>query len=206
MEDLVELVNVLKSTLDFLGDELDLELPTIVVIGEASVGKSSVIDSLIGIDLLPKGPNITTKCPTVIELVQEDGPALTFRIVEIPGLIGAENSENLPRHLMIEELIKEHISQDNIIIFAVVDAKTDVKSSEIFKIIDKMGKMPDTVGIVSKIDLSESDDVKRIVENRLVVPGKGWILVKNRGDNEREVKSLETAQNDEMEYIKQYFQ
>ena len=37
-----------------------LSFPRIVVIGQSSVGKSSVVEALIGIDFLPKGQVINT--------------------------------------------------------------------------------------------------------------------------------------------------
>ena len=41
----------------------------IVVIGDKSAGKSSVIEGLMGIDdLLPKGDLLKEKCPLVIKL------------------------------------------------------------------------------------------------------------------------------------------
>ena len=45
-----------------------LELPQIVVIGSQSVGKSSVLESVIGRDFLPRGKGIVTRRPIEIHL------------------------------------------------------------------------------------------------------------------------------------------
>jgi hypothetical protein len=57
---------------------LTRNLPVIAVIGSQSSGKSSLLESLVGTDFLPKSNEICTKCPLVLQLVQsswngEDG-------------------------------------------------------------------------------------------------------------------------------------
>jgi len=49
---------------------VDIELPAIVVVGDQSSGKSSVLESLSGIGL-PRGGNLVTRCP--LELVLRRG-------------------------------------------------------------------------------------------------------------------------------------
>ena len=45
-----------------------VEMPQIVVIGGQSSGKSSVLESIVGRDFLPRGTNIVTRRPIVIQL------------------------------------------------------------------------------------------------------------------------------------------
>ena len=45
-----------------------LQLPQIAVIGAQSTGKSSVLESIIGKDLLPRGTGIVTRRPIVLQL------------------------------------------------------------------------------------------------------------------------------------------
>ena len=40
-----------------------------MVIGGQSSGKSSVLESIVGIDFLPRGTNIVTRRPTIIQLI-----------------------------------------------------------------------------------------------------------------------------------------
>jgi dynamin 1-like protein len=45
-----------------------VSLPQIVVVGGQSSGKSSVLESIVGLDFLPRGTNIVTRRPTMIQL------------------------------------------------------------------------------------------------------------------------------------------
>ena len=56
---IAELERVLENVLD---------LPRIVAIGSQSSGKSSVIESLVGRDFLPRGKDIVTRRPLVLQL------------------------------------------------------------------------------------------------------------------------------------------
>ncbi|KAJ6239076.1 dynamin [Anaeramoeba flamelloides] len=48
----------------------NFNLPQIVVVGEQSTGKSSVLESIVGIDFLPKGTGIVTRRPLVLQLIR----------------------------------------------------------------------------------------------------------------------------------------
>lgn len=50
-------------------EELGISLPRIVVVGEQSSGKSSVLEALIGYDILPTGSGIVTRRPLWLRLV-----------------------------------------------------------------------------------------------------------------------------------------
>ena len=51
-----------------LREETSIQLPTIVVVGDQSSGKSSVLEALSGV-ALPRGREITTRCPLVLRLI-----------------------------------------------------------------------------------------------------------------------------------------
>ena len=53
-------------------NEVPISLPTIVVIGDQSSGKSSVLESISGINL-PKGGGCVTKCPLIMQLRTTEG-------------------------------------------------------------------------------------------------------------------------------------
>ncbi|XP_059392850.1 interferon-induced GTP-binding protein Mx3-like [Carassius carassius] len=59
----IDLIDTLRS----VGIHKDLALPTIVVIGDQSSGKSSVLEALSGI-ALPRGSGIVTRCPLELRL------------------------------------------------------------------------------------------------------------------------------------------
>ncbi|KAF5761550.1 putative dynamin central domain, GTPase effector domain, Dynamin superfamily [Helianthus annuus] len=76
METLIDLVNKLQkacTALGDFGDESSLPtlwdaLPTIAVVGGQSSGKSSVLESIVGKDFLPRGSGIVTRRPLVLQL------------------------------------------------------------------------------------------------------------------------------------------
>lgn len=43
-------------------------MPSILVVGAQSVGKTSVLEAMMGIDILPKGIGAVTRCPIEIYL------------------------------------------------------------------------------------------------------------------------------------------
>lgn len=47
-------------------------MPKIVVLGSQSAGKSSVNESIVGIDFLPRGEGMVTKCPLVLSLINKE--------------------------------------------------------------------------------------------------------------------------------------
>ncbi|GJJ07912.1 hypothetical protein Clacol_002118 [Clathrus columnatus] len=61
----LDIVNRLHS----LGTQRDIDLPTIVVIGSQSAGKSSLIESISGINL-PRSAGTCTRCPTECRLIR----------------------------------------------------------------------------------------------------------------------------------------
>jgi len=68
MEKLIPLINKLQEVFSRSRVNFTVSLPQIVVIGGQSSGKSSVLESIVGIDFLPRGTNIVTRRPTIIQL------------------------------------------------------------------------------------------------------------------------------------------
>ena len=59
----------IKEILRISGNEDAINLPNIVVIGSQSSGKSSVLESIVGHEFLPKGQNMVTRRPLELTLV-----------------------------------------------------------------------------------------------------------------------------------------
>ena len=51
-----------------------LDLPQVAVVGGQSSGKSSVLEALVGRDFLPRGNNIVTRRPLVLQLIKQNEP------------------------------------------------------------------------------------------------------------------------------------
>ncbi|KAF1890215.1 hypothetical protein Lal_00025548 [Lupinus albus] len=80
MENLIQLVNKIQRACTALGDHGEESalptlwdaLPSIAVVGGQSSGKSSVLESIVGKDFLPRGSGIVTRRPLVLQLHKID--------------------------------------------------------------------------------------------------------------------------------------
>ncbi|CAD7923987.1 unnamed protein product [Amoebophrya sp. A120] len=68
MENLIEVINQLHDVFLSVGFHVEVDLPQIAVIGGQSVGKSSVLESIVGRDFLPRGQGIVTRRPLILQL------------------------------------------------------------------------------------------------------------------------------------------
>ncbi|XP_038991130.1 dynamin-related protein 5A-like [Hibiscus syriacus] len=76
MDNLISLVNKIQRACTALGDHGEASalptlwdsLPSIAVVGGQSSGKSSVLESIVGKDFLPRGSGIVTRRPLVLQL------------------------------------------------------------------------------------------------------------------------------------------
>ena len=67
MEALIPIINKLQDVFNTIGTDAIL-LPQIVVVGTQSSGKSSVLESIVGKDFLPRGAGIVTRRPLILQL------------------------------------------------------------------------------------------------------------------------------------------
>lgn len=74
----------IRSILQKVGQSNTLTLPSIVVIGSQSSGKSSVLEAIVGHEFLPKGSNMVTRRP--IELTLINTPDSNAEYGEFPQL------------------------------------------------------------------------------------------------------------------------
>lgn len=74
----------IRSLLQTIGKSDTLTLPSIVVVGSQSSGKSSVLEAIVGHEFLPKGSNMVTRRP--IELTLINTPDATAEYGEFPAL------------------------------------------------------------------------------------------------------------------------
>ncbi|CAI0556970.1 unnamed protein product [Linum tenue] len=66
----IPIVNKLQDIFAQLGSQSTIDLPQVAVVGSQSSGKSSVLEALVGRDFLPRGSDICTRRPLVLQLVQ----------------------------------------------------------------------------------------------------------------------------------------
>ncbi|XP_056161793.1 phragmoplastin DRP1E isoform X2 [Syzygium oleosum] len=95
MESLIGLVNRIQRACTALGDygggdngafsSLWEALPSVAVVGGQSSGKSSVLESIVGRDFLPRGSGIVTRRPLVLQLHKtEDGAPEYAEFLHLP--------------------------------------------------------------------------------------------------------------------------
>ena len=68
MDPLIPIVIKLQEAFDAIAGSNNIELPVLVTVGSQSSGKSSVLESIVGRDFLPRGNGIVTRCPLVLGL------------------------------------------------------------------------------------------------------------------------------------------
>lgn len=78
MEALIPVINKLQDVFNTIGTD-SIQLPQIVVVGAQSSGKSSVLESLVGRDFLPRGLGIVTRRPLILQLVYVPKDDTTYR-------------------------------------------------------------------------------------------------------------------------------
>ena len=66
MESLIPVINKLQDVFNTFNA---IQLPQIVIVGSQSSGKSSVIESLVGRSILPRGTGIVTRRPLILQLI-----------------------------------------------------------------------------------------------------------------------------------------
>jgi GTP-binding protein EngB required for normal cell division len=66
-KEILKIGNVLNSI--FI-DRETIDIPRLVVVGSQSSGKSSILNSILGMDILPTGTNMVTRGPLQLELIQ----------------------------------------------------------------------------------------------------------------------------------------
>eukprot|EP00252_Welwitschia_mirabilis_P025369 TRINITY_DN7890_c0_g1_i2.p1 TRINITY_DN7890_c0_g1~~TRINITY_DN7890_c0_g1_i2.p1 ORF type:complete len:829 (+),score=169.72 TRINITY_DN7890_c0_g1_i2:397-2883(+) len=84
-EAVIPMVNKLQDIFARLGSASTIDLPQIAVVGSQSSGKSSVLEALVGRDFLPRGPNICTRRPLVLQLVHVSGPSEWGEFLHVNG-------------------------------------------------------------------------------------------------------------------------
>ena len=74
----------IRGLVQMVGQGNTLTLPSIVVVGSQSSGKSSVLEAIVGHEFLPKGSNMVTRRP--IELTLVNNPDAHAEYAEFPSL------------------------------------------------------------------------------------------------------------------------
>ncbi|WVZ12948.1 hypothetical protein V8G54_017478 [Vigna mungo] len=140
MDNLISLVNKIQRACTALGDHGEASalptlwdsLPAIAVVGGQSSGKSSVLESVVGKDFLPRGSGIVTRRPLVLQLHKiEEGAreyaeflhlqrkrftdfVVNLTLIDLPGLTKVA-VEGQPDSIVqdIENMVRSYIEKDS---------------------------------------------------------------------------------------------
>jgi len=83
-QQLRKFINVIDELRD-VGLQQFIKLPRICVLGGQSAGKSSVLESIVGLDFLPRGDGVVTRRPLELRLNHQPGAQPWARFEEVPN-------------------------------------------------------------------------------------------------------------------------
>ncbi|KAG7812973.1 hypothetical protein KL924_001721 [Ogataea haglerorum] len=222
----------IRSILLSIGGSNALRLPSIVVIGSQSSGKSSVLESIVGQEFLPKGSNMVTRRPIELTLVNDstlaaetaEFPALKMynmtdfqqvqkvlyelnmsipeteavssdpiqlvikspkvpdlSLVDLPGYIQVEAADQpVTLKSKIRELCDRYLEEPNIIL-AISAADVDLANSSALRAAKKADpKGERTIGVITKIDLVDSETARKMLTNKKYPLKMGYVGVITR--------------------------
>ncbi|KAK8038059.1 msp1 [Apiospora phragmitis] len=191
---MIEIRNILQK----VGQSSTLTLPSIVVIGSQSSGKSSVLEAIVGHEFLPKGTNMVTRRPIELTLINTPGSNTdVFRtipsacpsrpdvpdlsLIDLPGYIQVVG-HNQPLELKqkISELCDKYIQAPNVIL-AISAADVDLANSAALRAsrrVDPRGER--TIGVVTKMDLVDAVRGSAILNDKQYPLRLGYVGVVSR--------------------------
>lgn len=119
-----------------------LTLPRIVVVGSQSSGKSSVLESVVGKDFLPRGSGIVTRRPLILKCIKSLGPDYA-EFGHLPG-VKFDNFDNVRQE--IEQVTNDLVGENKAI--SSVPISLEVYSSKVVDItlVDLPGIVVNPVG------------------------------------------------------------
>lgn len=94
-QSVIPILNKLQDIFAQLGSQSTIDLPQVAVVGSQSSGKSSVLEALVGRDFLPRGSDICTRRPLVLQLVHR--PRATAESIATEGVEEWGEFLHLPR-------------------------------------------------------------------------------------------------------------
>jgi len=88
----IEAINEVQSILARANKPL-IDLPMIVAVGDQSAGKSSVIERMMGREILPKGSGIVTRRPLIIQMCNIQDSVDKYEFAHAPGKIFSSEAQ-----------------------------------------------------------------------------------------------------------------
>ena len=185
MNSLISLINKLQEILVISQLKFKINLPQIICVGAQSSGKTSIIESIVGKDFLPKGTGIVTRRPLILQLKYQKSGEDYCEFLHKPGVkitdfstitteITNETNRVAGRNKMIsDEPIILRIFSTNLVELTLVDLPGLVKvpiagqpdniDSVVKKIVLDFISNPNAIILAlspANIDIANSDSLK----------------------------------------------
>jgi GTPase SAR1 family protein len=132
----------------------NIELPKIVVVGDQSSGKSSVLESITGV-CLPRGENTVTKCPIVLQMRNVSLSSEEYATVRIEG-----DKNDSPKFALKELNEKIRATQEELI----TREKTEISDNPIYVYVRKVGAPDLTLYDLPGVTYKNETSLKKIRE------------------------------------------
>ncbi|CAE7939921.1 dymA [Symbiodinium sp. KB8] len=184
MKDPLAVLNAIHQVLVSAGLHAELSLPTIAVVGSQSVGKTSVLESLVGAghsewaefqhnnrrfsdfgdvrrEIEAETARVCGGSRSVSDepiLLRIFSPAvMDLTLVDLPGLTKVPTGDQ-PKDISkrIQDLVKKYVASSNTLILAVSAANVDLATSDALALAREVDPQGQrTVGVLTKLDLAE---------------------------------------------------
>ncbi|CAH1802127.1 unnamed protein product [Owenia fusiformis] len=196
------------------GLEKDVALPAVVVIGDQSVGKSSVLEAMSGVQL-PRGTaqrvlagDSRGVSNRLIRLQVEAHNVPDLTLIDLPGIVRfSEGNDTVVQET--RKLITSYISRPETIILVLIPCNVDIDTVEACNLAKQVDPNGDrTIGVLTRPDLIDHGvgpikEVLDILENKKMKLKKGFYVVKCRSQKRiEEGQSLEQALAEEVQFFR----
>jgi replication fork clamp-binding protein CrfC len=208
----------IRHLLHEIGQSKTLQLPSIVVIGSQSSGKSSVLEALVGHEFLPKGSNMVTRRPielTLINTNEENGqeygvfPALqTGKITDFTQVQRTLTDLNLAvpaSEAVSDEPIQLHIYSPNVPDLTLIDLpgyiqvagsdQPEFLKQRINEVCEKYIQAPNVILAISSADVDMANSSALRASRRVDPRGERTIGVVTKMDLVDSVKGHDILTN-----------
>jgi len=93
----------------YAADLNDTSLPRIIVIGDENAGKSSTLERIVGVSLLPRDKKLCSRQPIVLMLRAIPATVQPYFTLKIPGNLVHTGQDHILEHAVVKEAIVVHM-------------------------------------------------------------------------------------------------
>merc|ERR1712142_1273136 len=153
-----------KGSMISLVKKIQWKFPQIVVLGSQSAGKSSVLESIVGLEFLPRGADMVTRCPLVLNL--KHAPGSSTRFFEFVNTKGNGSSNSKPMRFENPEDVTREIERQTQMIAAGFKTVSSEKIILNYTAPDVVNlQLVDLPGVIMNTVHNQPEEVKQEIRN-----------------------------------------